>query len=118
VMGYISNPLHLLTKKGEKYGRFVLNDFSGFKEIFLWKEDYVRYGNFLSPDQKIVIIGRYQEQRYRPGTFEFKIQDMMLMSEVRRRFTKVLKIRMKVEDFNEDLLALIKQNYADNGDCE
>jgi predicted AlkP superfamily pyrophosphatase or phosphodiesterase len=43
---------------------------------------------------------------------------MMLMSEVRRRFTKVLKIRMKVEDFNEDLLALIKQNYADNGDCE
>jgi DNA polymerase-3 subunit alpha len=63
VMGYISNPLHLLTKKGEKYGRFVLNDFSGFKEIFLWKEDYVRYGNFLSPDQKIQDPGHDAHER-------------------------------------------------------
>ncbi|RYD97648.1 MAG: DNA polymerase III subunit alpha [Sphingobacteriales bacterium] len=119
VMGYISNPLHLLTKKGDKYGRFTLNDFSGFKEIFLWKEDYVKYGNFLSEDQKIVIIGRYQEQRFRPGTFELKIQDMMLMSEVRKRFTKAIRIRTSSELLNNDLIDLLKRNFSPSGgDCE
>lgn len=119
VMGYITNPMHLLTKRGDKYARFTLNDFSGAKEIFLWKEDYVKYGNFLSDNQKIVIIGRYQEQRFRPGTFELKINEMMLMSDVRKRFTKALKVRIQIAQFDESILELLQRNYSpDSGDCE
>src|SRR5690606_25131326 len=119
VMGYITNPMHLLTKRGDKYARFTLNDFSGAKEIFLWKEDYVKYGNFLSDNQKIVIIGRYQEQRFRPGTFALKINEMMLMSDVCKRFTQAIEIRILIAQFDECILGLLHRDLPpDRGDCE
>ncbi|RQO30444.1 DNA polymerase III subunit alpha [Taibaiella sp. KBW10] len=119
VIGFMSDPRHLLTKKGDKYGRFILNDYSGFKEVNLWREDYVKFGNYLSEDQKVMMIGRYQEQRFRPGTFEFKISEMMLMSDVRKRFTKALRIRCSIEKVNADFIKYLYDNYAHNdGDCE
>ena len=97
VAGFVSDAKHLLTKKGDKYGRFTLNDFSGSREFNLWRDDYVKFGNYLSDEQKLVLVGKYQEQPYRPGNFEFKIQEVILMSELREKLAKKLLLLLPLD---------------------
>ncbi len=43
----------------------------------------------------------------------------MLMSDVRKRFTKALKVRIQIAQFDESILELLQRNYSpDSGDCE
>lgn len=118
VAGFVDNAKHLLTKKGDKYGRFTLSDYNGSREFFLWREDYVKFGNYLSEDQKLMIIGRMQPNKYKDDTFEFKIQDIILMSEVREKFACNLHIRIRLEDIDATFIEHFFLNTKENkGDC-
>ena len=90
VAGFITDAGHLTTKTGSKFGKMTLNDYSGNFEIALWKNDYVKFGNFLVNNQKVMIQGVYDENKFRQGVMEFQVQNMMLLEEVRKLLTKRL----------------------------
>ncbi|HRP90711.1 MAG TPA: DNA polymerase III subunit alpha [Edaphocola sp.] len=118
VMGYVSEAKHLKTQKGDNFGKFNLNDFSGFREIVMFGNTYVDFHNFIIEGQKIVIEGIYQEHPYRKGFFEFKIFDVYNLSDVRRKLTRALKIRTFAENINDRLIVMLKENFQENsGDC-
>lgn len=44
--GFVSDAAHMVTKKGSKFGKFIINDYSGNFEITMWENNYVQWGNF------------------------------------------------------------------------
>lgn len=110
IAGYISDTRHLFTKKGDKYGRCVINDYGGKMELTFWKEHYVKYGSYLEDGRKLVITGKYTENRFRPGVWEFEVQGIMLLEEVRRKLTRKLTINLPLHKLDHSMVQFFEQN--------
>lgn len=119
VAGFVSNPYHGISKKGDKYGRMVINDYSGNLELNFWKENYVQYGNYLEESQKLMITGTYDESRFRPGQLEFRISGVMLLGDVKSKFTKRLSMALPLQKLDRDFVDFLQTNFAQNpGGCD
>ena len=119
VAGFVSGPYHGISKKGDKYGRMMLNDYTGNLELNFWKENYVQYHNYLEESQKLMITGTYDENRFRPGTMEFRIQGVMLLSEVKTKYTKKLSMALPLQKLDKDFVEFLNTNIKQNpGSCE
>lgn len=110
IAGFVTDAIHATTKKGSKFGKMVLNDYSGNMEIVLWEKNYVAFGNYLVNGQKLMITGVYDEHKYRPGTMEFQIQSMMLLDEVRKAMTKKIHLSLSLDKVTEDFAAFMESN--------
>lgn len=107
--GFVSDAFHGKTQKGDGWGRFVLNDYNGNFTITLWKEDYIRYNDFLINDSKIAVEGVYKMHPYRPGEFEFKVSNIFMLSRVPELLTQVLKVEIDMEKIVlEDIKQLLE----------
>lgn len=110
IAGYVTDVGHMTTKKGSKFGKMTINDYSGNHEIILWEKNYVAYGNYLVNGQKLVISGVYDEHRFRPGVMEFGIQSMMLLDEVRKTMTKKIHLSIPLGRITHEFAAFLEDN--------
>ena len=109
VAGFVTDAAHMTTKKGSKFGKFILNDYSGNQEFVLWENNYVQYYNYLDNGQKLMIQGNYQEHRYRPGVMEFQIQNVVLLDQVRKQFTKRISIWIPLQKVDPGLISFFQE---------
>ncbi|MEO6832125.1 MAG: DNA polymerase III subunit alpha [Chitinophagaceae bacterium] len=114
IAGFVSDATHAVTKKGSKFGKFMLNDYSGNMEILLWEGNYVNWGKFLDNGQKLVVQGVYQEHKYKQGVMEFQIQSINLLSGVRKAMTKRVNIGIPSDIVDEDFVAFFTKNLKEN----
>ena len=110
IAGYITDVGHMTTKKGSKFGKMTINDYSGNLEILMWEKNYVQYGNYLVNGQKLMIQGVWDEHKYRPGTMEFQIQNMMLLDEVRKVMTKRIHLSLLLEKLDWEFADFMESN--------
>lgn len=110
IAGFVTDATHMTTKKGSKFGKLLLNDYSGNQEILLWENNYVQYNNFIDNGQKLMIQGIYAEHKYRPGVMEFNIQNIMLLDDVRKVLTKRLNILLPLEKINQSTVNFFNEN--------
>ena len=47
IAGLVTEAQHRISKKGNKYGVFYMEDYTSKMELMLWSEDYVRFSNYL-----------------------------------------------------------------------
>lgn len=111
IAGFITDAAHMTTKKGSKFGKFVLNDYSGHIEIVLWEDNYVKYNNYVMNGQKILLQGTYKEHRFRPGVFEFEIASIMLLDHVRKAMTKKLSMLVPLHKLDQQMVSFFKGNF-------
>jgi DNA polymerase III subunit alpha len=114
IAGFVTDVVHATTKKGSKFGKMVLNDYSGNMEIVMWEKNYVLYGNYLVNGQKLLITGVYDEHKYRPGTMEFQIQSMLLLDEVRKAMTKKIHLALTLENVTKEFAEFMESNTKSN----
>src|SRR5690606_21692202 len=114
IAGFVSETRHALTQKGDKWGKIVLNDYSGKLEIPFWRNDYVQFHQYLEDGQKLMITGTYGENRFRPGTMEFRVQDIMLLSDVKGKLTKKFVIHLFDDLLDEKFIQELKLNFLEN----
>jgi DNA polymerase-3 subunit alpha len=110
IAGFVTDAAHMTTKKGSKFGKLILNDYTGNTEIVFWENNYVQYGRYIDNGQKLMIQGVYQEHKYRPGVMEFNIQSIMLLDEVRKKLTKKVKLMFTLQSLTPELAGFIEQN--------
>lgn len=114
IAGFVSDSRHLLTQKGDKWGKMTLNDYSGKYEMAFFKNDYVQHQNYLEDGQKLMVTGTYGEHKFRPGQMEFRVNSICLLSDVKAKYTKKLTIALPVDQVNEDNVAFIRDNVMAN----
>ena len=119
IAGYVSDPRHALTKKGDKFGKMTINDYSGSIELMFWKENYVHFGDYIQESQKLMLTGIYDENRFRPGQMEFKVQSVMLLGDVKTKLTKRISLAFPLQKLDYDLVNFLQRNIQQHpGACE
>ncbi len=112
--GMVSSTREGQTRRGSPFTIFKIEDYSGSFEIALFGDDSINYGKFARPGLSLFIKGRVQTRRYDQSQFEFKINSIQLLTDVKDSLLEKLTIQMPLTEITtesvQDLSALLKNN--------
>jgi DNA polymerase-3 subunit alpha len=109
ILGLIADAQHRIAKSGNKYGNFVIEDYSGKTEFPLFSEDYLKISPFLQQGSTVLITG-YFKPRYNKEEFEFKVQLVSLAETLKKTLTKQVNIEMHPADVTKDVVEFVEKN--------
>lgn len=109
IIGLVAEAQHKIARSGNKYGNFVIEDYSGKTEIILFSEDYLRLTPFLQQGSTVFITGFFK-QRYNRDEFEFKVNGVSLAETMKRNMTRQVTIEAHPKDLTGDMVNFIEKN--------
>ena len=109
LLALVSVANHRISRQGNKFGSFTLEDYSGKTEIVLFGDDYVRYNQYLQQGQAIFITGSFK-QRFNKSEFEFKMATVALAENVKRQLTKQLQLEMDARTIQKETVDFLADN--------
>jgi DNA polymerase-3 subunit alpha len=104
IAGVITDVFERMGKNNKPYGSFTVEDYSGNIRITMWSEDFLRYKHFLTVGQMLYIKGIMKPGFRSPDQFEFKVNQMMLLAEVRERLLNKVTLTLKAEKLKNGFL--------------
>ena len=115
--GIISHVQHRVSKKGNPFGQFTLEDFNDNYTFYLFSQDYLKFKPMLESGWFLYLTGSVQN-RWNSEELEFKIHNIEHLSEIREKMTKGLELRMRLKDVNEIVVDEIARMATENpGKC-
>ncbi|PTB97252.1 DNA polymerase III subunit alpha [Marivirga lumbricoides] len=102
--GIVTSVAHRTTKTGKPFGTITIEDYAGSFQFFLFGDDYLAYKNFMETGWFVYVSGRVARKKWGDGALEFKISNFELLSELRNKRSKGLKITIDLQDINEALI--------------
>lgn len=106
--GIVSEAKVLTTKKGTFYGRLTIEDFTDSFEITLFGKDFENNRKYFFVGYPLLIKGRYEHSKFRPGELEFYVRSIQMLSDAREDYIKKITIPLYVDDIDEDLIDQIR----------
>jgi len=109
--GLVSDVFHGVSKNGNGYGRFTLQDYNGSYEFALYRENYEKYRSLLTKGKAIYIEGMNSASRFN-GNMYFNIMRLMLLETVGAKMTKSLTIKLSVDSLDDSLVYQLEEIFA------
>ncbi len=109
IAGLVAETQHRISKTGNKYGVFHIEDYTSKMELMLFSDDYVKFNNYLEAGMVIFITGTFR-QRYSKSEFEFKVSQITLLESLMKSCTKRLQIEADPKDISQDFIDFIEKN--------
>ena len=100
---------HRIAKSGNKYGNFIIEDYSGKTEFPLFSEDYMRLHPLLQQGSTVLING-YFKPRYNKDEFEFKVMSVSLAETMKRNMTKQVTIEAHPQSISAEVVSFMEKN--------
>jgi len=111
--GLVVDAQHRVSRMGKQFGSFFIEDYTGKSEFMLWGDDYARYSQFLEKGRNLYITGSFR-QRYNKSEFEFKIDRITMLENIKQQLTKQLVLELEARQINEQLLTFLQQNVKNH----
>ena len=103
--GSVASFAHRTTKNGKPFGTLTVEDYHGVFTFFLFGEDYVKFKQYFMTGWFVFISGVVIQKKWSTeNELEFKINSITLLSEVRGRMIKGLKVNINLDDLTLDLM--------------
>jgi DNA polymerase-3 subunit alpha len=109
IAGLVAEAQHRISKSGNKYGVFFIEDYTAKMELMLFSDDYVKFSNYLEPGMAIFLTGSFR-QRYNKSEFEFKIHNITLLENLKKSCTKKLQIEVHPKDISAEFIDFLGRN--------
>jgi DNA polymerase-3 subunit alpha len=109
LIGLVAEAQHKISRQGNKYGNFIIEDYSGKTAIILFSEDYMKFTPMLLQGNTVFMTG-YFKQRYNRDEFEFKVLSVSLVETMKRHLTKQVNIDVHPQDINDELIRFVEKN--------
>lgn len=113
LVGLVADAQHRIAKSGNKYGYFVVEDYSGKTEFPLFSENYLRLTPILQPGSTVLING-YFKPRYNKEEFEFVVGSVSLAETMKRNMTKAITIEAHPQAITPEVLTFVEKNMKAN----
>jgi DNA polymerase III subunit alpha len=108
VAGVVTSYAHRTTKTGKPFGTLTMEDYHGGHTFFLFGDDYVKFKEYFMPGWFLYITGG-TKPRFNGPDLEFKINQIMLLSEVRGKMIKGLRVNILLDDLTLDLMEKLEK---------
>ena len=105
----VSEANHRVSRQGNKFGAFTVEDYTGKTEIMLWGDDYVRFHTYLQQGQALLICGSFK-LRYNKAEYEFKVSSIALAENIKRMLTKQLQLEIDPRVIKQETVDFFDKN--------
>ncbi len=102
--GMVTTFAHRTTKTGKPFGTLTMEDYHGAHTFFMFGDDYIRFKEYFMTGWFIYLSGSVHPNKWKENEFEFKINSMMLLNEVRGKMIKGLRVNIDLDDLSLDLM--------------
>ncbi|HVB02210.1 MAG TPA: DNA polymerase III subunit alpha [Chitinophagaceae bacterium] len=102
--GFLSMAERLKSKKGNWYGKMLIEDYTASMEILLLGEDYIRFGNYLEQGYCLFLTGSFRTRPYRDDEIEFRISNIQLLEDVKKKQTRQITLTAYAEAISPILI--------------
>jgi DNA polymerase III subunit alpha len=117
VAGVITSVQHLTTKMGAPFGKFTLEDYEGSYEFALFKDDYVRFRNYLNEYWfvmvEVAVRGWYNKSEGKEF-LRLNVTNIALLSDIRDKKVKKLQINVPLKEIDQKLIRDIQRMCGQN----
>ncbi len=107
--GIVKSAAHRLSKKGNKFGSFILEDYSEEIDLILFGEDYLKFKHFLEPGELLYIKGKYQARKFDETKFEFKIHSIDHLVNMKEKVAKKIVMNVPLRNVSEDFVQQVEE---------
>mgnify|MGYP005817678211 CR=1 FL=1 len=114
IAAIITEVEHRHTRKGDPFGTIVIEDYGDSTKLFLFREDYGKFKDYMSEGAFIYLVGKVQPKRWKNDEFEFKVHKIDFLSGLREQKTQALKIKVALSQVNQRFIEDIDQVFKDN----
>ncbi|MCD6354589.1 MAG: DNA polymerase III subunit alpha, partial [Prolixibacteraceae bacterium] len=87
--GMVTAAREATSKNGNPFSTLTLSDYTDSKELFFFGKDYVAFHNYCKPGLFLLVRGAVKK-RYNGESYEFKVSQIELLSEVRKNYIKTV----------------------------
>ncbi len=109
LIGLVTHADHKISRKGNKYGSFSIEDYSGKTDLVVWGDDYARFSHFLQQGSALFITGVFR-QRFNTPDYEFRVVSISMAENVKQQLTRQLILDLHPKDVSQDLISFIEKN--------
>ena len=107
--GIVTSFAHRTTKTGKPFGTLTMEDYHGAHTFFIFGEDYVRFKEYFMTGWFLYLTGSVHPNKWKEGEFEFKINNIMLLSDVRSKMVKGLRVHIDLDDLTLELMEKLEE---------
>ena len=113
---------HRISKNGKPFGSFTIEDYDDAYEMVLFGEDYLKFKIWLNPGEFLHIRGKIQERYNQPGSLEFKISNVQLLSDLRDKLLRNLTLKVALDKIDSAWIdslndVLQPEGVSSKGNC-
>lgn len=101
--GMVTEATEGFSKNGKPYSKLTLSDYTDSYTFFFFHQDYVEFGKFCKPGLFILLKGKVQK-RYKSDSLEFKVNQIELLSEVRKNHIRSFTLNLPLEAINQQII--------------
>ena len=117
--GMITNVTEKMTKRGDQFGIFTLEDYNGSIDLMLFSEDYLRKKHLLEPGNNVFITGRVEERYNQPGNYTVQVKDVLLLNDVINKFSQKITLTFEATHIDASFIEKLKELVRNNaGSCK
>jgi DNA polymerase III subunit alpha len=113
IAGLVVTAQHRIARNGNKYGSFVIEDYKGNTEIALFRDDYVKLGDYFKPGNLVCVAGTFT-QNYEKTEYRFKVLNVYLIESVKQLLTRQVHIAMPASLLKTEMLEFFQKNLKKN----
>jgi len=113
LVGLVADAQHRIAKSGNKYGNFIIEDYSGKMEFPLFSDDYLKLSPLLQPGSTVLING-FLKQRYNRDEFEFKLMGVTLAETMIANLTRSILIETEPTKLTDEMIQFFEKNFKRN----
>ena len=107
--GLISMCTHRTARSGKPFGSFMLEDYSNVFEVVIFGEDYVKLKQYLNDGFFIQIRGMVCERFKQQDNWEFKINNILLLSDLRDKMSKCITLQLPLSELTEGFISKMEE---------
>jgi len=111
--GMVTATREATSKNGNPFSSFTLSDYTDSLEFFLFGQDYVNFHKYCKTGLFLLVKGSVK-QRYNGDSFEFKISQIELLSEVRKNYVKSITLNLPINKLTENVVERIEKLTLNN----
>ena len=122
--GLITSAEQRISQKGNPYGRYTIEDYSGSYEFALFGNAYTNFGHLLLKDLYVLVQGVVQQRGagqkwFREGPdekaeFEFVVQSVETLNETQKKRSEGIQIRLALEAVTPELIDELADKVKEN----
>ena len=118
--GMVTEAEHKMAKNGRPWGGMTVEDYHGSQRMTFWRDDYIKFREFMVSGWFLYIKGKVQMKQFRGADeLEFKVTRIELLSDVLEKMAGRLRVQVNLAKLDDGLVeqvcALIESNQGGVG---